>query len=568
MRNDREKLADLDKTNDEELIVKLVKSCRKEADSNQGEWTKRAKRNIEYYVGNQWLTEEGEIDDSSPAWRFRTQVNLIFNTIQSITASGLDARPRVYYSADDQNQSQLAEHLTDIIEAYQEMRLEEWLVYQTILWFTLTGIAWRKYLWDANLNRPTSFVIPAWEVGVDPDGCLPDCSDHRYLIHTKEEDIDIVARRYGVDEDDIAGESADADDEVSFWRRWFKRHELSETVPRKKVAVHELWYFGQTPADLIADEKPAKSVKYPQGRVFVVSGNKLLYQAANPFNHARAPLLPFHGCTAPSGFLGFGIVDQLAPIQFALNVLMSQAIMSNILMANPQWVVEEGAVNDGWITNEPGLVIKTAEGMIDRVEKQPGVGPSSSTFRLISDLTQFAERVSSVSEVMWGRQPGGSASGIAIAGLQQAASTTIRQYMRWFEMSYKLAAIMEAENLQQYANPISQDMLTHMNLGEWFNWEEEIRQLRFDVHVQSLSELPRNLEGRLNFGMQMVQLGVFDIEEFLDFTRIPISDRLRSQIAPPDMGMMGNQLGTPRQQLAGLQGLAGLGQGVPVEGRL
>jgi hypothetical protein len=570
MRTERDKLTDLDSTNDEEKIVRIVQNCVSESFANQDKWAQRAKRNIQYFVGNQWLTDDGSIDESSPAWRFRTQLNLVFSNLMTICSAGLDARPRVYYSADVDTEKEYAHALTDIVDSYQEARMEEWMIYSILLWLTSTGIAWRKHTWDYVKNEPAAHILHSWNVGVDPEGTLPDCGDHNYLVHSQEIDADIIARKYNVDEDELI-QYADKDESEGWLaRRLFRRGSVANASVgfRPKVEIHELWYFGQTHVEFVSDGKPSKALKHPEGRVFTICGDKLIYKKENTYNHRRFPLVPYHGCTAPSGFLGFGITDQLVPIQFAINVLMSQYIMGCILMANPQWQAEEGAVTEGLLTNEPGLVIPVAPGQMGSIQQVPGVAPPTGVLNVVNELLMFSERVSNVSEVMQGRQPGANTSGIAIAGLQQAAMLIVRQIMRWFEGSHKIAAIIEAENIQQFFFPMDPMEMGEMSLGEWYQWQEGVRSLTFDVTVQSMSELPRNMEGRLAFGFQMLEAGVFDVEEFLDFTRISISERLREKLTAPMPQLGGGMLspvgGGGGVSSADLQGLpSNFGQGAP-----
>lgn len=573
--DEKTRISELGKTNDEEKLVKLVRDCVGEARENQDDWARRALKNIKYYSGQQWLDAEGEVDRSSPVWRFRTQLNIIFSNIQTICSAGLDARPRIYYSADQEGQSDVADSLTDLMEAFHEERMEEWHVFQTLLWLTLTGIGWRKYGYSSSKNMPIGSLVPSWDILVDPHGTMPDLSDHKYVAHVKEMDIDDVVNQYKVDEEDIIGGPGVKQEKQGFLKSFLRTNVNKESRgSRKRVEVWELWFFGHAVEEMISGKTP-KSVKYPRGRVITICGEKLLHKGESPYNHGRYPFVPYHGCTAPSGFLGFGVAEQILPIQFAINVLISQYIMGTILMSNPQWIAEKGAIEEQFLTNEPGLVIKTEPNKASAVQRVEGVAPAANVLPLVNELLMFSERVSTVSEVMMGRQPSSNTSGIAIAGLQQASMLLVRQLMRWFEVSYKLAGIIEAENIQQFAIPMNPSELgigsnvegVSMSLGEWFGWQEEIRDLYFDVHIQSLSELPRNLEGRLAFALQLMEAGIFDIEEFLDFTRLPVSERLR-QVHSGMAGAQGQGAMGQRERLAALQGLPGLGQGVTTEAQV
>jgi len=558
----------LDKSSDEETIVKIVKALIKESQDAMEEWLQRTKTAYQFYMGNQWLDESGDIDEKVPSYRFRTTRDLIFQTVETLRPLMTDSRPRIIISADyPRVDADPANLLTEILTAEHERRVEDTQLSLVLADALICGKGYKKFTWDAEKDKSVSTIIPPWCLLVDPYGTLPDFSDHKYVIHQKEMDAEDVVRKYGVSFDDIIEEKdAEVTSEGLFSqiRRFFSgRHQVAQVdYVRPRVTVNEVWYFAQLPIDLESGDKPSKTVKYPYGRVIATCGKKLLHLDENPYWHGRVPLVAFHDYLLANDFLGFGEVHHLRDAQVAINILISQIIMNAILMSNAQWIYEKGAVPRDWLTNEPGLNIAVERGMLERIRKEPGVSMPPYVHQMALDIERHAERISSVSEVSQGRQPGSSASGVAIAGLQQAALGRTRHKTRLMEESYRQCGRIEVSNLQQYAGFYDPRQTNDYELGEWMMWEERMRNLMYDIEIESMAELPHNLEGKLAFAFNMLDRGVFDIIEFLEFTNLPISDRLREQhemMAQQVPMQPGQQQATTQEDLMGLNRL---GQGV------
>lgn len=98
-----------------------------------------------------------------------------------------------------------------------------------------------------------------------------------------------------------------------------------------------------------------------------------------------------------------------------------------------------------------------------------------------------------------------------------------------------------------------------------------MRNLLWDVSVESQSDLPHNQVARINYAIQLLQLGVYDIEEFVQFTGLQLRPELRSQIRqnigfnPNTQGEFGQPPAQSEDMMmeGGLTGLPNLGAGVP-----
>lgn len=192
-----------------------------------------------------------------------------------------------------------------------------------------------------------------------------------------------------------------------------------------------------------------------------------------------------------------------------------------------------------------------------------------------------------VQDVMLGESKSGM-SGVLANSLQAAALTRQSFKMLALDESYRRQARLEIYMIQQFYEFQDPRVNRQWGDGEWLLWSEGMRDLLWDVKVESQADLPHNTVARINYAIQLLQIGVYDIEEFLNTTGIHIRPELRSKIrqatgfnpmmqgeygqaptqqAMPQMPGAGQGLAPAPEGEAGmgggLTGLAGLGQGVP-----
>ena len=179
---------------------------------------------------------------------------------------------------------------------------------------------------------------------------------------------------------------------------------------------------------------------------------------------------------------------------------------------------------------------------------------------LIEQLEGHARSdISGVQDVMMGREPTSSSSGILANTLQSAALTRQGFKVLSLDVTYKRQAILEVSLIQQFYNFEDPQVTRKTQMGELMQWNEAIRNLTYDVAVESKADMPHNVVARMNMAMQLLQMGVFDIMEFLDYTGIKIREDLRNQLVGASLGGGGQQ----GQSQGGITGQENLGAGVP-----
>ena len=329
-------------------------------------------------------------------------------------------------------------------------------------------------------------------------------------------------------------------------------------------------------------DKPPKALKYPNGRMItIVNEKKVVVDRANPYWHREFPVVVYQANPMPHQFFGKTEIDQLVTVQEAVNILYNMVIANAMLAGNNQWMYEEGALLAEDVTNQPGLMIPVSQGSIagKRIERLSPAPISQDVFMLMKEMETYGRSdMAGVQDVMLGSAKSGT-SGVLANSLQAAALTRQSFKMVSLDESYRRQARLEIYLMQQFYEYEDPRMTQQWGSGEWLLWSEGMRDLLWDVKVESQADLPHNVTARINYAIQLLQLGVYDLEEFLSFTGLKVRPELRDKIRqtvgfdPGKQGMYGqappqDEVITGTQEEAagiggGLTGLPGLGQGVP-----
>ena len=535
----------IDKLTDHDDLLEAFRTLRAEAEESLAPRWREIRRNWHFYYGKQYLDENYDPDETAPSWRTQTRIirNICFRAVEAIRPILQRGYPKLFLHADfpdAANQfgvrdSDLVSRLQEIIEAEDERYGEGIETGKTIADCRVQGVAYRKVVYDWQKNRVSRPILPYDSVLPDPYGTKANFDDHKYVIHISEMDVADIERYYGVKEEDFGGDSIPSDSRMGLVRRLRQVFDTqSNKYQRKRYEVAELYYNEATNSAMVYDEPESKSLKFPRGRLLVVINNKLIpprfKSMSIPFSHGEFPIVSYHAFPLAHKFMSHGDIDQLVYTQIAINVLYQQVIMNALLMSNAQWVIEDGAVPSNWITNQPGLVIKTKPGQFDKVKRLDPSPLPGDVFRLVQELEQFGQEQTRTTDVLLGQAPQAGASGVLANTLQSAAMMPHTMAMEFLDESHRREAKLRVSTMQDYVRFDDRKLVGLRDLGEWHRWDEDMRTLLFDVEVQSRSELPQNVIARLNFALQQLQVGAWDLEEYLDFTGVPVREDLRTKI--------------------------------------
>lgn len=586
-----------DRITAEDDILEVFKTMKGEAEEKVSQRASIIKRNRMTYMGHHYLRpkdNDWEVDDQAPSWRLRVTRDLVGPMVETLRPILMRGVPKyeieadfgwmqsVIVSAEGQEVSvpgvtdaDLAQRLESILEADHEFRGEGVEVAKLLCDVLVGGTAYRKVVYNKERNRVELPILDFENVLPDPFGTLTNFEDHKYVIIKTEMDAADIERRFGVKEEDFG-----SDDEMtegtglvrrvtSFMRGKTGNMSTDEKWKRKRYPVYELFYREAAPELGIETDKPMKSLKYPSGRVTVViNEKKVVYDRPNHYWHGEFPVVCYVGSPMPHQLFGKSDVDTLVPMQNATNVLYNMVVANALLSANNQWIYEEGALAAEEITNQPGLMIPVSPGKMDAIQRLDPARLPNDVFNMVKELEEFGRAdITGVQDVLMGKEPTASSSGVLANTLQSAALTRQGFKMQSLDQSYRRQARLELGLVQQFADLqdpryLKGEGFRRMDAGEWMMWSEAMRDLVYDVKVESQSDIPHNLTARLNFAMQLLEIGVYDITEFLDFTGLKVRPELKQMLVQQGGGAATSG-GTAGQSQGGLTGQPNLGAGVP-----
>ncbi|MEM3017684.1 MAG: hypothetical protein QXO25_02255 [Candidatus Bathyarchaeia archaeon] len=569
--SDQSKIANLDRERNEERIVKAVRAAVEDvlSSKNYQRFVRQFQEAWEFYKGVQWLDENLE-EDIAPSWRFRAVRNITFSTIRSIEGLIADSRPIPYVVADIKGDSAedflmrklgqfdvqrptnrelldeyLAKKLTDILHAEYERRNEELLLGQVLSDCVVGGLGVRKVTWDTNLQRSACPQIFPPDVLIDPY-----CSDHelntaKYIVFRKTMDAEDLMYYYDLSKNDVkniieSSSKYDCEFEGGIFGEIRPKSPFKDgytprggnSVQRVRVDVYEMWFFGSSLYEV--EHESDANLKHPNGRVIVVAGDYLIYDSPNPYPHGMFPFVFFRNYGDPRDPYGFGDVLPIRGDQISINVILSQIVMNLILMANSQWIFEEGAILKDWLTNRPGLAIEVPRGMVNSVRKVEGSQIPPALFQVLTYLENSVKNISNINELVQGAMPQTHTPALAITASQNAALLRIREKSKQLEAAYKRQAYMEIRNIQEFSTWLLPLSRGEMDMGEWLYWEDRMRGLTFDIQVESKVGQPANLLDKFQFAMQLLQSGAIDPLGIISYVELPVEERYKKKLELAD----------------------------------
>lgn len=544
---------DYQPTTDEKKQIKEVEKLFQKAKLFKNQYDEKWLDWYKMFRGKQWKEQR-------PTYRHSEVINLIFQTIQSQVPIITDTRPKFEFLPQEPADFELSEIINEVAQA--DWQRNNWqMVLTEIIYeghFYGTGLSGMKWCPDKN-----EIVYES----VDPFYFFPDPSakdvnvDSEFCIVAEPMDVAKIKKLWPKNGKYVKSDLIDLmrGSKTDLGPMRFKSPTDNRTVmegsssqdigEKNKALVMTLY----TTCDDLADEP--KDVtdpvtgettqdypkKYPNGKKVVISNGVLLEVGPNPYEDGEFPFQRWPNYLLPREFWGMSEIEQLEGPQKTFNKLISFVLDVLTLMGNPVWIVDNTSdVDTDNLFNKPGLIIEKAPG--SEVRREEGVQLQPYVLQVIDRMKEWFDQVAGSNDITRGVNPGGVTAASAIADLQNAAQTRIRQKSRNLDCYLQnLGQQYVSRVFQFYSAPQIFRLTGDEGSQKYFkfhtarsedgetkayveNYSEDGKSLgiseyqvrgQFDVSVTTGSSLPFSKAEKEDRLTKLFQLGIIDAEEVL-----------------------------------------------------
>lgn len=400
--------------------------------------------------------------------------------------------------------------------------------------------------WDVLPTRHGSTIMPKLLMREqflgDPDGNKTwDFSDYRYIILKHEMTAAEIKYYYDADYEDYAsGSSQDLLDKKSIGivGRWFsKKSKAFDDYGLRKFPVHILYWNDILPIVGFGDIESLREKDVPEMQQMIfINENLLVRDRKNPYWHKSYPVTAFTSAPRPFRQDGTSDVSMLVGTQIAIN-LAHNLMLGNAMLAGSHRIwVEEGAIPKGGFDNSPGAVNRFNKGAIQNGQVL-NVPPGSVGTELMNlyalEQQKIRHKIGDSQSLIQGNDASNIRSGKHAQTVLNAVLTRHGYRVTMLDPAWERLARQEISYLQQYFD------FSKYYLGQEYSQDTEemyhdmpmaLKNLRYDVEIESKEDLPHSVEERINLLMLLLQTGLADGEEFFRQTGFSVRPELRDSI--------------------------------------
>ncbi len=326
----------LDNTFEQDLVAEVLEDF-KTRQQNKKSYETTWQLNINYLIGNQYCSINGNGDIIDNPKQFFWQEREVFNHIAPIVDMRISKLNRIRPAltvlpfSDNDRDVACAKISKDLLKAVSyEINMSDILANGT-MWSEICGTCFYKVSWDAEAGRAIGVdelgrEVHEGEVKVDiisPFELYPDSNtytnveDCKSIIHARAYHKDTVKNLWGVDVEgsDIDVFTLDNIDNIG----GLGYNATTASVARKVKKDHVL----------VIERYEAPTVEYPNGRVIMVAGDQLIYIGELPYvnnfqNKRGFPFVAQKCIPTPNCFWGTSVIERCIPVQRAYNAIKNR----------------------------------------------------------------------------------------------------------------------------------------------------------------------------------------------------------------------------------------------------
>ena len=377
MQKNIEKMQKSKETLEKELVNEIKKDFEKRKEDRRpfdAQW----QLNINFVMGNQYcgIGSNNSLDDFDKQyfWQEREVYNHIAPLVETRLSKLSKVRPAmtVLPASSEENDINNAHICKDILKSVSANLELTRLVSLATRWSEICGTSFYKIIWNDSAGSVvglTNLGEKIYEGDVDIMVCSPfeiypdsntaeDLSDCQSIIHARAYDVNTIKNHWGVD---IKGEDIDT-----------YNLQNSQVAGGLGYASHSAKVLKTTKHNhaMVIEKYEMPTKEYPNGRLIIIAGDKLLYNGDLPYknlknNERGFPFVRQISIGQPSLFWGTSIVDRCIPIQRAYNAVKNRKheFMNRLCMGIMS--VEDGSVDVDNLEEEglsPGKVLIYRQG--------------------------------------------------------------------------------------------------------------------------------------------------------------------------------------------------------------
>ncbi len=352
-------------------IVEEYEARREERRSVENGWT----LNINFFSGNQYcdISPLGEVveEDKRFYWQSRRVFNHIAPTVDSRIARLEKMKPelRVRAFSDEDGDVKSAKLATGVLRYVEDrIHLSE-TVSKAMIWSETCGSVFYKVLWNEKGGRQVGVdekgapvcegevavhAVPPYEIFPDRLD-VEDLDEVRSLMHAQVVSAEYIREKFGevVQEEKIEG----------------GRGFVQPTAGKLPLDLAKISTQATTGV-LLLERYERPSAQYPNGKVEIVAGGKLVYEGELPYENEEKggrtfPFVKQDCMRLPGSFFASCVIDRLIPVQRAYNAVRNRKHEFLNRLSMGVLTVEDGSVDTDELTEEgllPGKVLVYRQG--------------------------------------------------------------------------------------------------------------------------------------------------------------------------------------------------------------
>lgn len=297
-----------------------------------------------------------------------------------------------------------------------------------------------------------------------------------------------------------------------------KKHgkRLSYHDENEIITVYEAWRL--------------KGPDEPQGRHCIVIDGVTLLDESYPYEDF--PFVSLFYNKPPLGYWSVGVADLIRSIQIEINMLLVMISENQRLMSRPKWFVPKGAqIPPNMFTNRVDIVEYNAS----QTGGPPTMAVANSTpaeiYQHLDRLIETAYQVVGVSQMAATSQKDPALrSGVAIQSAMDIESERFIELQQMYENAKKDIALRFLDLAKKHYLPEDQRVLKAIEKDsfEEIAWNDlDIDDSNYAIDVQTGSSMPDTKAGKMQFVLDLVQLGLIqDQTQLLELLEFPSQEKV------------------------------------------